>query len=753
MNEDTNLSLPPRTPGMFGGIGGLGNFGGLDLGEFSSISLDPFSMFGSSRRSWWRGENVCMERDVIEEGDERETEQNNHGFGIFQMNMQMTQCRDDDSIHQCTTTMTENGVRKTVVVTYSCCHGHQREQGRGGCTAVHMTPLRETVEELGGEEFLTLLEQSDLMGKLNENMTIFVPTDDAIQDFNEELVKMNVIAGSGNIGEITYNIDDGLMSRRRRQVAITDLTETPRLQDIMLAHMTPGFVDTIDMRDESTLVTETPDRSSLRLTVYNTFPQKVIMANCAKIISRNNIATNGIVHMVDKVIMPSLATVADVLSQDLMFQTFYSALEASGLTDKLSEEGQFTVFAPTDQAFEKLDAKIRDKILSGNGCAQDILKNHLLPNVICSGVIEGRAKTNNLLDRYVVLDRDEEGNVLVEGVQLIVRDIMGTNGVIHVIEDVLIPDSARDVPEAFREKNMDTLLELFEAAGLTESMGSLSNMTIFAPSEKALSDLPAAYLENLKNDPVALTEFLMYHVTEPKKCKCDLNNNLELQSGVSGKKVRLNNYGSSLLFGDRSKVITAQCSKLVDLDNQVCGGFIHTVDKVLLPPAGDLMTIIRATDSHSRFLELLVFAELEDELTSEIPHTILVPTDDAFDDLDEAVRARMFEEKDIAEKVIKKHIVREMICCAGIQRNVFLFNSARRRSALGEVISLRRSNGGHIFADKAPISKCDMVADNGVAHAIDEVLLPRELQPERDVDRVQSRRNVFRSILDPFNIF
>jgi len=757
VENEGNLNLPSRRPGIFGNLGGLGGLsglGGLDLGGLSS--LDPFSVFGQSRKPWWKGENVCVERDVIEEGDEREAEASVGGFGVFQMNMQMTQCRDGENVHECKTTINENGLQKTVSVTYSCCHGYSRERGRGGCTRLQMDSLRQTMEDTGAEEFLALLEENELTGKLGQNLTIFAPTDDAITEFHEELTKLNIITGSseeGSGGGITYNIDDGLVYRKKRQVAVTDLTETPRMQDILLSHMTPGFVTTYDMRDETSLITENSMRSALRLTVYNTYPRNVVMANCAKVVSSDNVATNGIVHLVNKVIMPAQGSIAEVLSADVMFRTFYDALERAGITETLSNDGQFTIFAPTEQAFDKLDSKTRDKILSGNGCAQDILNSHLLPNVVCSGVIEGRAKTNNMLNKYIVLDRDDEGNVLVEGKQLVVKDMMATNGVIHVIEDVIIPESSKNVPEVLREKKLDGLLELFEVAGLTGEMENLANMTIFAPSEKALSDLPPGYLDNLKKNQADLEEFLMYHVTTPKRCKCDLNNNMELQSGLVDKKVRINNYGSRLLFGDRSRTVTAQCARLVDLDNEVCGGFIHTVDKVLLPPAGDLIAIIKASGQYSRFLELLKYAEMESELALEIPHTILVPTDDAFDNLDAEIRAEMFEDTEVAKEVIKKHILKEMVCCSGVKRNVFLFNSARRRSVSGEVTSMRRSDSGHIFADKASVSKCDMVATNGVAHAIDEVLLPIVLKPQREIDQMQRRKNVFRTILDPFNIF
>merc|ERR1712168_960537 len=309
-----------------------------------------------------------------------------------------------------------------------------------------------------------------------------------------------------------------------------------------------------------------------------TFPQKVIMANCAKIISRNNFASNGIVHMVDKVIVPATHTVGQIISEDLGFEQFSAALDKSGLMEKLSGEGQFTVFAPSDEAMDKLESNIKERVMSGSGCAADILKNHILPNVICSGIIEGKAKTNNMLDKYVTMDRDEEGNVLVDGIKLKMTDIVGTNGVIHVINDVLVPETARTAVDALKSRKMDTMMELFDSAKLTEELTDMSNITIFLPTEKALNELPESFIEELKTDSQKLKEFLMYHVTTPKKCKCELENNLMLKTEMGEQKIRINTYGASVLFGDRFKVSTAQCARIVNLDDEVCGGMIHTID-------------------------------------------------------------------------------------------------------------------------------------------------------------------------------
>lgn len=71
----------------------------------------------------------------------------------------------------------------------------------------------------------------------------------------------------------------------------------------------------------------------------------------------------------------------------------------------------------------------------------EVLKHHLLPNVICSGVIlQGSASTPNLLGNALNLTRTEDGKLFVNDVQVVRADVMATNGVLHIIDEVLIPD-------------------------------------------------------------------------------------------------------------------------------------------------------------------------------------------------------------------------------------------------------------------------------------------------------------------------
>ena len=76
-----------------------------------------------------------------------------------------------------------NGKRKTVVVTHKCCYGFERVPGEMGCSKMVMKPLAETVADLGAEEFLDLVEVLDMKPVLEQNVTLFVPSDEAIEDF------------------------------------------------------------------------------------------------------------------------------------------------------------------------------------------------------------------------------------------------------------------------------------------------------------------------------------------------------------------------------------------------------------------------------------------------------------------------------------------------------------------------------------------------------------------------------------------
>lgn len=123
------------------------------------------------------------------------------------------------------------------------------------------------------------------------------------------------------------------------------------------------------------------------------------------------------------------------------FNTLAAALEAAGLVDTLKGEGPFTVFAPTDEAFAKLPDGTVESLLLPENKEQlvAILTYHVVPGTVTADQVVGltEAKTVNgaMLDIAVV-----DGTVKVDNAQVVQADIMTSNGVIHVIDSVLIPE-------------------------------------------------------------------------------------------------------------------------------------------------------------------------------------------------------------------------------------------------------------------------------------------------------------------------
>jgi len=707
----------------------LGNFGSnMDvfgtnlLGHFDDQlgnmpfggNVDVFGMFGRSRTPWWKKDNVCIQREVLEEDDDHPKNINILSSGNSPFHMQVNQCTEGPDYYECTNTVADNGNVKTMKATYSCCHGFKKV-GKGGCTEVDMKPLEETVEDLGGKEFLNLVVENDLESMLH-NVTIFVPDDEAVEDFKKDMDQLNTFDHAENV---VYSIDDGLIYKRRKRNIM--IVEQPELQDIVAGHIVQGFIKTKDIENEELLTSYNTENNPIRMTIYPTHPEKTVMANCAKLTSTDNHAENGVVHMVNKVILPAKNTISDILATDLQFKTFMSALESNSLSDMLAKDGHFTVFAPTDEAFEKLSEISREKVLGNGGCSKDIIQSHILDNVVCSGIVENKVKISNILGRDMIMDRDDDGNINVEGIKLMMKDKMATNGVIHVIDDIIIQESVMSVIDHLKKKNSEKLLNLLEKTGLTKTVENLSNLTFFAPSEKAISEIPKELMDELLKDGKKLEEILLHHVAVENKGFCHFSNNQQLET-VGGNKIRVNLHKH---FGHMRALGTVQCARIIENDENVCGGKVHTIDRVLTPPSGNLLETLK--NDHSMFTQLIEFAGLKD-VVSENLSTILAPVDSAFEKLDDDIKSKIFEEKEVAESVVRNHIIDDALCCAGVPRiSGFFQMNLRKNSNLGEGISIRRSNGGHIFANNAAVLRCDIAATNGIVHSVDTLLLPAKL--------------------------
>jgi uncharacterized surface protein with fasciclin (FAS1) repeats len=120
------------------------------------------------------------------------------------------------------------------------------------------------------------------------------------------------------------------------------------------------------------------------------------------------------------------------------FNTLVAAVEAAGLVDTLKGDGPFTVFAPTDEAFAALPEGTIEALLEDIPTLTDILLYHVVPGKVLAADVVNLTSATTALGQDVQISV-ENGNVMINGATVIATDIETSNGVIHVIDTVIIP--------------------------------------------------------------------------------------------------------------------------------------------------------------------------------------------------------------------------------------------------------------------------------------------------------------------------
>lgn len=135
------------------------------------------------------------------------------------------------------------------------------------------------------------------------------------------------------------------------------------------------------------------------------------------------------------------ADIVDTAVAAGQFKTLAAALNAAGLVGTLKGPGPFTVFAPTDAAFAKLPAGTVDTLLKPENKAQlvAVLTYHVVPGSVMSSALAGKVTDAKTVEGRTVKVDATKGGVTVNGAKVVAADVAATNGVIHVIDTVLLP--------------------------------------------------------------------------------------------------------------------------------------------------------------------------------------------------------------------------------------------------------------------------------------------------------------------------
>jgi transforming growth factor-beta-induced protein len=207
------------------------------------------------------------------------------------------------------------------------------------------------------------------------------------------------------------------------------------LTDILLHHVVSGTVLSTDLANGE-VATLNPDGADVTVDISNG-----VMIDNAKVTAADLIAGNGVVHVIDAVLVPSYDDVTEIAINSDVHTILVEALTKADLVGTLQGEGPFTVFAPTDDAFAKLLAS------NSSWDTLDDIPVATLKSVLLNHVVSGKVLSTDLANGTVTtlspgsVTVDLSDGVKIDAANVTGADLEAGNGVVHVIDAVLVPAS------------------------------------------------------------------------------------------------------------------------------------------------------------------------------------------------------------------------------------------------------------------------------------------------------------------------
>jgi len=267
------------------------------------------------------------------------------------------------------------------------------------------------------------------------------------------------------------------------------------------------------------------------------------------------------------------------------FTAFLAAVDTAGLGPVLDQGDGYTLFIPTDRAVAALDRAQRDRLFSpdNRNALFGVLAYHLVPGRHSVEELGGRTSVRTVSGQLVSL-APAGATLTVDGADVVRGDIACTNGVIHVIDAVLVPNT-RDLLSTLKaEGRFRTLLELVDEGDLEDFIEQNAPLTLFAPSDEAFAKLDQYIVADLQRsrNRAALTDLLKRHIL-PGELPADALIGRGPVSSLAGAPLFVTRTPEAVTVADPSGNSRATVTR-VDLDGP--GGVIHQIDSVILPPDG-----------------------------------------------------------------------------------------------------------------------------------------------------------------------
>lgn len=445
-------------------------------------------------------------------------------------------------------------------------------------------------------------------------------------------------------------------------------------------------------------------------------------------------------------------TIVDVASDSDDFTTLVAALEATGLDETLDDEdATFTVFAPTDDAFALLGQETIDALLTDTDQLSDILLYHVISGaeIDAEAAVASAGTTVEMANGQSVGLSLEGESLLVNLSMVITTDIQTDNGIIHVIDAVLMPPAERGEPSmnivetAVDDGNFTTLVAALQAADLDTVLSDESgNFTVFAPTDDAFDMVGEENITALLNDPEALEAVLLQHVVS-----AEINSSAAY--AANGTTVETS-AGTDVLVDIVDRKLTVGGANVVMKDIYTTNGIIHVIDTVIVgdlelpePPqsivdvaveAGNFTTLVAALQATG------LDATLADLGTD---FTVFAPTDEAFAALGEDTINDLLADTETLSDILLYHVIPGNAVLADGAIAIANDEMSKVEMANGDMVALS-VNGESLYVNTAKVNSANVMAENGVIHAIDQVIMP-------PADMMASESNIVETAIDAGN--
>ena len=535
-------------------------------------------------------------------------------------------------------------------------------------------------------------------------------------------------------------------------------------------------------------------------------------------------ASNGVVHVIDHVLMPPAKPKPTIIERitsmpelsDFQF-AYVTALEGSlGSTGILDVDGPLTVFIPTNEAFLKLPKGLLDHLLEpeniielqsllsyhvvsgaelhtgcnkgseqpgdvaslGRPCGQlDLETNSFVNTLQGQGINVGYHKRCPIsgCNETVILSPDNIDYRTSTLSKIVGTDVQASNGIIHLIDNVLIPPApTRTILQSAELSGYTTFVTALKAANLTAALDGDGPFTVFVPSNEAFAKLPKGTLDLLL-DPKnvkELQDILKYHVIAggALRAGCNLvgrpcNDDLEVAGDekgsiktLEGKAVTISQVPSS---SDHDASIVIDKSYIVpfrsvpgngfgSLDQIATNGIWHVIDQVLMPTTPvdqTLNQLIASKPDLSTFATALKAGRLTGALDGQNGQlTVFAPSNQAFAKLPKATLEHLLDPKNIDElqSILEYHVIGNIELRTDCKRDVYgacdgnndLENLSFVFTLQSNSINVDVQKNGAIFLSPdvfykptvhpkiSKIVQTNLGATNGIVHIIDQVLIP-----------------------------